>query len=101
MNQFGLEIASHWRHPGGLLRFEDSRVGLEAWYKPSRADAVTPYNLSVFGQAFWANGFGLGLKVEQGQDAYNVRLVDDIRRVLITVVMRTDAVRIERPFAPD
>jgi hypothetical protein len=103
MNQFGLEAAHRWTRQESetwCLRLYQARTGVEGWFKPSRSQQVHAWNFALFGNVFWDSGVGLGLKFETGQDAYNVRLVDRIHRVLFAIVLQTDRESIERGAAP-
>jgi hypothetical protein len=111
MNQVGLEVAYRFRHKPyppfswlpSCMWVDESRVGFEAHYKPSKASAVTPYNVAVFGNSFFRQDalgigrLGVGFKVEHGQDTYNLRLVDDITRVMVSLVLDLNHVTINRP----
>ncbi|MGL1935336.1 MAG: hypothetical protein OCD01_09955 [Fibrobacterales bacterium] len=84
MNRYLLELAGHHY----LMMFNEMtqlRYGVSAQYLPSNHSEITPYNVSLFGSFTYPSGLGLFVKAEKGQDLYNVRMVDDIFRVLIGI----------------
>jgi hypothetical protein len=84
MNRYLAEVAGHHY----LMMFNEMtqlRYGVSAQYLPSRHSEITPYTVTLFGSFTYPSGLGVFAKVEKGQDLYNVRMVDDIFRVLIGI----------------
>ncbi|MGL1935310.1 MAG: hypothetical protein OCD01_09825 [Fibrobacterales bacterium] len=90
MNRYLVELAGHHY----LMMFNEMtqlRYGVSAQYLPSRHSEITSYNISLFGSFTYPSGLGVFVKAEKGQDLYNVRMVDDIFRVLIGVSLTFSA----------
>ncbi len=99
MKQVQLELA--------YMRFIDThrmRIGVEYYYKPSNNRYVYEHYYSGFIQYFGlcnVDELGLFLKVEKGQDYYNIRFVDRLDRFMVGLNWYLDDFKGKKEYQPD